>query len=106
MTRSITRFLGPALLASAIAVALAACSDSSGDGGGGYSSGDACNQFTTCGACTPVSGCGWCFNATSGLCAATPDECTDVTEFTWTWDATGCPDLDASVRPQDAASRE
>jgi hypothetical protein len=96
------RLLGTAVLASSLAIAFAACGDDSSGTGGDYSSGDTCNQFTTCGACTPVSGCGWCFNATGGLCAATPDECTNVTEFTWTWDSTGCPDLDASVMPQDA----
>ena len=97
------RFVGATLLASAVALALAACGDDS-NGGGGTTSGDACNQYTTCGSCTPVSGCGWCFNAVGGLCAATPDECTNVTEFTWTWESTGCPYLDASVLPADAGS--
>ena len=88
-----------------VALALGACGDDSGDsyaypGGGGGS--DPCNQYSTCGSCTPVEGCGWCFNATSGLCAGSPDECTNVSEFTWTWDPTGCVDVDASVNPADA----
>ena len=97
-----TRFLGAALLASAIAVSLAACSDDDSSSAASYD-GDACNQFLTCGSCTPENGCGWCFNASAGLCAATPDECTDVSEFTWTWDPTGCPDTDASVAPVSTA---
>jgi hypothetical protein len=92
-----TRFLGAALLSSTIAISLAACSGDDSSSAGSY--GDACNQFTTCGTCTPQNGCGWCFDAVSGLCAATPDECTNVSEFTWTWDPTGCPDTDASVAP-------
>jgi Plexin repeat len=106
-----TRSLAAAVLASIVAVALGACGDDSSDsgyayaGGGGSSGGDdSCNQYTTCDSCTPVNGCGWCFNATSGLCAASPDECTNVNEFTWTWDPTGCPDVDASVTPLDAGS--
>jgi hypothetical protein len=94
------RAIGAAVLACGVALALAACGDDSSGGGSGYTSySDGCNQYTTCGSYTLVNGCGWCFNANGGLCAATPDECTDVNEFTWTWDSTGCPDLDASVTP-------
>ncbi|MGH7296953.1 MAG: hypothetical protein ACRELB_18585 [Polyangiaceae bacterium] len=93
-----TRPSGAALLFASVALALAACSGDDASSAYAYS-GDACNQFTSCGSCTPVEGCGWCFNASGGLCAATPDECTNVSEFTWTWDSTGCPDTDASVVP-------
>jgi hypothetical protein len=95
------RLFASTILACSVAVALSACGDDNG-GGGGASYGDSCNQFTTCGTCTPQSGCGWCFDRTNGLCASTPGECTDVTEFTWTWDPSGCPDIDASVAPLDA----
>ncbi len=97
------RFLGSALLASIVALAIGACGDDSSgsSAGGGYAGGgsDTCNGYTTCDTCTPVQGCGWCFNPTGGLCAASPDECANVSEFTWTWDPTGCPDVDASVVP-------
>ena len=100
------RFLGAFLLGGAVAVAAGACDDSSsggyGGGGGGY--GDSCNANTTCDTCTPVQGCGWCFNSTGGLCASSPDECSSASEFTWTWNQSGCPDVDASVSPLDAAT--
>jgi hypothetical protein len=88
------------LLATAIALPLGACGD---DSSGGYSyayAGDpyGCSQYSTCGSCTPVAGCGWCFHGTSGVCTSDPDQCAQVTsEFTWTWDPSGCPDVDASV---------
>jgi hypothetical protein len=93
------------LLATAIALPLGACGD---DGSGGYSYGYAtaygCEQFTTCGTCTPVLGCGWCFHGTSGVCTSDPDQCAQVTsEFTWTWNPSGCPDVDASVGSVDAS---
>lgn len=101
------RTLAAALLVLFVAVPVAACGsdDNSGDveyagpssGGGGD-----CSAYTTCGTCTPVDGCGWCFNATSGQCTTDPDSCSSTTEFTWTWDSTGCPDVDASVVPLDA----
>jgi hypothetical protein len=96
-------------LASATALALGACGDdhgadsASGGAGGGYY--QSCSQYTTCGSCTPVAGCGWCFNATGGTCATDPNECAYVSEFTWTWDPAGCPDVDASVVPLDAGSK-
>jgi hypothetical protein len=94
------RTLALAIVASLAAARLGACGDDSDGysyGGGGYSGGDSCQAYTSCGSCTPVSGCGWCFNETGGMCASSPDECSNVTEFTWTWDQSGCPDLDASV---------
>ena len=93
------------ILASSVAVSLAACGDDN-DGGGGASYGDPCNQFTTCGTCTPQNGCGWCFDTTSGLCTSDPDNCSDVTVFTWTWDPSGCPDFDAAVAPVDAGKQD
>jgi hypothetical protein len=93
------RILALAIVGSLAAAVLGACGDDSSGyyySGGGYS-GDSCNGYTTCGSCTPVSGCGWCFNRAGGMCAASPDECSNVTEFTWTWNASGCPDFDASV---------
>jgi hypothetical protein len=101
------------LLACAVAVPLAACGDDSADssyayGGGGGSGGTYgdCSQYTSCGTCTPVDGCGWCFNATSGVCTTDPDNClgADVSEFTWTWEPTGCPGVDASVVPIEAGT--
>jgi hypothetical protein len=60
--------------------------------------------YVTCGSCTPVLGCGWCFNAAGGTCAPDPDSCTNASEFTWTWDPPGCPDVDAGVIPLDAGT--
>lgn len=97
------RFVGAALFASFTVVAAGACDDSSGGSYGDYGGGS-CSSFTTCGSCTPVSGCGWCFNAAGGMCASDPDSCASVTEFTWTWDPTGCPDVDASVETPDAGA--
>ena len=88
------------LLATAIALPLGACGDDSSGGGGSYGYADpyGCQQFATCGACTPVPGCGWCFHGTSGVCTSDPDQCAQVvSEFTWTWNPSGCPDVDASV---------
>jgi hypothetical protein len=102
---SMHRFLAAFFLASGIAVSLGACGDDSNDGdygtygGGGGGSGADCSAYTTCGTCTPVLGCGWCFTATGGSCAPDPDSCGDASEFTWTWDPTGCPGADASVAP-------
>src|SRR6202035_2507305 len=96
------RLLVGAALASVVAVGVGACSDSSpGYGGGGNGS---CSSYTTCGSCTPVAGCGWCFDLSGGACASSPNECASVSEFTWTWDPTGCPDVDANVTPRDAGS--
>jgi hypothetical protein len=98
------RFLGAFLLAGAVAVAVGACDDSSS--GGYYSSapGGQCSAYTTCDTCTPVNGCGWCFNSTGGLCASDPDQCSSASEFTWTWNQNGCPDVDASVAPLEAGT--
>jgi hypothetical protein len=101
------RFYAAIFFASATALALGACNDDDQgatvySGSGGYYVG--CSQYTTCGSCTPVAGCGWCFNATGGACTTDPDQCArGVSEFTWTWDPSGCPDVDASVVPLDAA---
>jgi hypothetical protein len=103
------RWLGASILASVVAVSLAACSDSSqgyyvtpASGGGGGNT--FCSQYTSCGTCTPVEGCGWCFTRTSGMCASSPDQCGTL-EFTWTWNPSGCPGADASVAtPTDAAA--
>ena len=97
------RWLGASILASVVAVSLAACSDSSTGGYYAYGGGGSpsCSQYTSCGTCTPVQGCGWCFTRTNGMCASSPDQCGTM-EFTWTWDPSGCPDLDASVAPVDA----
>jgi hypothetical protein len=92
-------------LASAVGLALGACGGD--DNGAAYDYGQAavCSRYTTCGECTPVLGCGWCFNARSGICTTDPNVCAaQVSEFTWTWDPPGCPDLDASVSPLDAGS--
>ncbi|HEX3343175.1 MAG TPA: hypothetical protein VHS09_01330 [Polyangiaceae bacterium] len=98
------RFLAATLLASSVGISLGACGDDSSDvgyaygaGGGGYTSD--CTAYTSCGTCTPVLGCGWCFTAAGGACASDPDSCGDASEFTWTWDPTGCPGADASVAP-------
>jgi hypothetical protein len=100
------RFIGAFVLAAGVAVAVGACDDSSsGDGyayGGG--GGSQCSTYTTCDTCTPANGCGWCFNRAGGMCASDPDQCSSASEFTWTWDQTGCPDLDASVSPLDAGT--
>jgi hypothetical protein len=98
------RFLAALFVASGIAVSLGACGDDSNDSGyvtygGGGSTGSSCSAYTTCGTCTPVLGCGWCFTATGGTCATDPDSCGDASEFTWTWDQSGCPGADASVAP-------
>jgi len=102
------RFLSALLFGGAVAVAMGACDDSSGGGygygGGGGGNGDPCNANATCDTCTPVQGCGWCFNSTGGLCASSPDECSSASEFTWTWNQSGCPDVDASVAPLDAGT--
>jgi hypothetical protein len=106
-----TRPLIAAILASGVALALGACGDDSPSGyasGYGGGSGNACSSYTTCGTCTPANGCGWCFNGSTGACASSPDQCydsTNLSEFTWTWDPAGCPDVDASVLPlSDAAA--
>jgi Plexin repeat len=103
------RTLAAALLVLGIAVPVAACNgDDSGSSGVAYSGGSGyggdCSGYTTCGSCTPVEGCGWCFNATSGVCTTDPDQCSSNSEFTWTWDLTGCPGADASVVPLDAGT--
>ncbi len=99
------RFLGVLLFAGAVAVAVGACDDSSG---GGYYYGSApagqCSAYTTCDTCTPVNGCGWCFNSSGAMCASDPDQCSSAGEFTWTWNPSGCPDVDASVAPLDAGT--
>jgi hypothetical protein len=98
------RFLGAFLLAGAVAVAVGACDDSSSGGYYAGASSDQCNAYNTCDTCTPVNGCGWCFNSTGGLCASSPDECSSASEFTWTWNQSGCPDIDASVASPDAGT--
>jgi hypothetical protein len=104
-----TRFLPATLLGLAIAVAVGACGDDSSNvgyayGAGGSSYASTCSQYTTCGSCTPVAGCGWCFDLGGGSCATDPDSCGDASEFTWTWEPSGCPGVDASVVPPDAAA--
>jgi len=96
------RFFASLLLASAIGISLAACDGADESYAGGGSGGTSCARYTTCGTCTPVSGCGWCFNASGGACATDPDSCTGASEFTWTWDPSGCPAVDAAVVPLDA----
>jgi hypothetical protein len=98
------RSFGGLVVAGLVAAALGACNDSSGDGGYAGGSSVDCSQYTTCGTCTPVAGCGWCFNATSGACTTDPDQCAYVSEFTWTWDPSGCPGVDAGVVPLDASA--
>ena len=100
-----TRFFAAILLASAVAVGLGACGDNTSSvpyaSGSGGSAVD-CTVYSTCGSCTPVAGCGWCFNPGGGACATDPDSCVDASEFTWTWEPSGCPGVDASVVPLDA----
>jgi hypothetical protein len=86
-----------------LAPLLGACDDTSVGGRyPGYTQ-SMCSQYAGCGACTAITGCGWCFNATGGVCATDPDPCAaQVSEFTWTWDPEGCPNVDASVEPLDA----
>jgi hypothetical protein len=99
------RFLSATLLASAVAVSLGACGDDSSDVAYAYGAGGSvgytstCSAYTTCGTCTPVLGCGWCFTANGGACTTDPDSCGDASEFTWTWNPSGCPGADASVAP-------
>jgi hypothetical protein len=101
------RFLGAFLLAGAIGVAIGACDNSSAgdyDNAGGGSGVD-CSPYSSCDTCTPVAGCGWCFNASGGACAPDPDSCSAASgEFTWTWNQSGCPGVDASVEPLDAGT--
>jgi hypothetical protein len=97
------RFVGAAFLASLVAVAAQGCDDSSSGNWGGGAGGD-CSAYTSCGSCTPVAGCGWCFNETGGICASDPDTCAGVSEFTWTWEPSGCPDVDASVTAPEGGS--
>jgi hypothetical protein len=93
------------VLASAVAVVLGACGGDDNGASYGYDLLAYCAQFRTCGECTPIRGCGWCFNARGGICTTDPNECAvQVSEFTWTWDPPGCPDVDASVAPPDAGS--
>lgn len=100
------RFWIGGALASLVALCVGGC-DSSSQGypypGGGN---DLCSSYATCGTCTPVQGCGWCFNLSGGACASSPDQCANVSEFTWTWDLDGCPGVDASVSPLDASAPE
>ncbi len=100
------RFVLGAAIAALVGVCTGACDDSSA---GWYPSGGGagnCSAYTTCGTCTPVQGCGWCWNAYGGGCASDPDQCANVSEFTWTWDPTGCPDVDASVGHADGGAPE
>jgi Plexin repeat len=106
------RNLAAVVLACTVGVALAACGDDNAETAYAYGAGPSggtyggCSSYTTCGSCTPVDGCGWCFNATSGVCTTDPDSCqlADASEFTWTWDPSGCPGIDASVASIDAGS--
>jgi hypothetical protein len=105
------RSFAGAILASFAALAVGACDSAASGGGASYAGssssgggGAFCGAYTTCGSCTPVSGCGWCFNTAGGTCATDPDQCSTLKEFTWTWDPSGCPDLDASVVPLDAGT--
>jgi hypothetical protein len=70
-----------------------ACDDHDGHRGRGAEGPGAtgCELLTSCGTCTPVTGCGWCETpGGQGLCASDPDECANVSAFSWTWDPTGC----------------
>jgi hypothetical protein len=101
------------VLTSLIAVVSGACDDHGGSstsasgpsGGGPAGSAYGCGAYTTCASCTPIPGCGWCFRANRSLCASDPDQCGNQ-EFTWTWDPSGCPDVDAAVVPLDAQARD
>lgn len=102
-----TRLLAAVLLASTIEVTLGACGENSADsgyayGGSGVSS-SMCSAQTTCASCTPVLGCGWCFSGGAGSCAPDPDSCSDASEFTWTWNPSGCP-VEPTVGPVDAGT--
>jgi hypothetical protein len=106
------RTFAGAILASFVALAAGACDDNSGvdtstgfaGSSGGYGGYGNCSYYTTCGTCTPVSGCGWCFNASGGTCTTDPDQCASMTEFTWTWEPSGCPNVEAGVVPVDAGT--
>jgi hypothetical protein len=102
MELAMNRFFAGTLVASAVALAVGACGDDSSNYG--YAPGGDCSAYTTCGTCTPVQGCGWCFNKSGGLCTTDPNECANVSEFTWTWNPSGCPDVDASVNPVDGGT--
>src|SRR5277367_1626326 len=101
-TRRGARFSAALLLAGAVAVG--ACSDDDSSGSYGYAGpGGDCTQYTTCDTCTPVNGCGWCFTRAGGACASDPDQCSSASgEFAWTWNQSGCPDVDASISAIDA----
>src|SRR5579863_4915262 len=97
------RTIAGSVLAVALAAILGAC-DGGGDPttpvSGGSGPGEAfCGQFASCASCTPQNGCGWCFSASGGQCVSDPDQCafSNNNEFTWTWNPSGCPDVDASV---------
>lgn len=96
------RFFGALLLTACIAIGAGACNDEGGTYPYGSGSSPDCAAYTACGSCTPVSGCGWCFapGGGGGACASSPDQCvSEAGEFTWTWNASGCPAVDASVAP-------
>ena len=87
------------------ASSVAACEDRWGYSGYGYGHYRPyiCNQYSSCGSCTPVAGCGWCSFPGGGACLASPSECS-VTEFTWTWERSGCEaEGDAGPAEKDAA---
>jgi len=92
------RHLGAWLAIASVALAAGACDDnqSSMAGGGGGPALD-CSVYTTCGTCTPVSGCGWCFTRSAGACVTDPDQCDATSEFTWTWNPSGCPGANPTV---------
>jgi hypothetical protein len=99
------RLLAIVPLAFAVTVTVGACSADDGSAVYGSSAGGGpvtdCSVYATCGSCTPIEGCGWCFGGAPGMCAPGPGSCASESEFTWTWDPSGCPDVDASVVPLD-----
>jgi hypothetical protein len=78
-----------------------------GDGNGGPHHGGArCRELTTCGACTPVLGCGWCSSGSKGLCTDEPNDCANVSSFTWTWELDFCPAADDAGTVRDVGRTE
>jgi hypothetical protein len=87
---------GVVVIVVAAVVGLAACESSSDwSGGQGYARGRGgpglCREATSCASCTPIVGCGWCqLPDGTGRCVDDPNDCSDETVFSWTWDPSGC----------------